>query len=112
MWNPYWNELSDVEKRIVNDKLLNIIKFHPHDSEALGGELKGLRSYNKSESDLRIYFAICFECKKEGFTEVNNCPDCDSMKNNVVKLFAAGPHSLYDILGRERRKRLKKRKKR
>jgi len=112
IWNRYWGELSDAEKGIVDDKLRNIIRFKPYDSEALDGELKGLRSYNKFESDLRILFAICYECRKGGFTEVNNCLDCSSMKNNVVKLFAAGPHSLYDILGRERRKRLGKRKKR
>jgi hypothetical protein len=30
------------------------------------------------------------------------------MENDVVKLFAAGPHPIYNSLSRERRKRLRK----
>lgn len=111
LWPKYWNELSDHEQRLVNDKLwtdTRAIRFYPHDSEPLRGELEGLRSYNKFESDLRIYFAICHECRQKGFPSVNNCTDCSSMENDVVKLFAAGPHPIYDSLSRERRKRLRK----
>lgn len=109
MWDTYWNRLNEHEQRIVNDKIVNALKFKPYESEALSGELDGLRSYNKLESDIRIYFAICRECRAGGFTKVNNCTDCDEMKDNVVKLFAAGPHSIYDILRRERKKLLRRR---
>ncbi|MGA2625744.1 MAG: hypothetical protein ABSF63_01610 [Candidatus Bathyarchaeia archaeon] len=111
MWRPHWNRLSEAQQKLVDDKIMHIIRFKPYESEGLGGELAGLRSYNKLESDLRIYFAICYECRKGGFVKVNNCPDCQEIENDVVKLFAAGPHSLLDTLGRERRKRIDKRKK-
>jgi hypothetical protein len=108
-WNSTVDKLSAHEREMIHDKLTTIIKFDPYDSESLKSPLEGLRSYNKFESDLRIIFAICYDCRKEGFTKVNNCRDCDSAGNDVVMLFVAGPHSLYDTLGRERRKRLRKR---
>jgi hypothetical protein len=109
MWGTHWARLDEGEQEIVDDKIMNVLKINPYDSEALSGELKGMRSYNQLRSDLRIYFAICHECRKGGFTKVNNCTDCNETGNDTVKLFAAGPHSIYNTLGRERRKRLSKR---
>jgi hypothetical protein len=108
-WHSYWDRLGDDEKKIVDDKIMRVLRFKPYEAEGLEGELQGMRSYNKLESGLRIYFVICHECKKGGFTKVNNCPDCSDMQENVVKLFAAGSHTIYDELSRERRKRLRKR---
>ena len=108
-WKPSTDQLSEHERKMVHDKLTTVVKLDPYDSEALEGPLEGLQSYNRFESDLRVVFAICYECRKGGFTKVNNCFDCDSKGNDVVMLFAAGPHSLYDTLRRERRKRLRKR---
>lgn len=110
-WQATTDHLSDQEKTIIDDKIQNVIRYDPYDSELLQGELKGLRSYNKIKSGNRIIFAICYECRNGGWTTVNNCIDCDSTGNNVVKLFGAGPHSLYDILKRKRQKMYKKRKK-
>ena len=106
-WEDSVNRLSVQEKRIVDDKITNVIKYDPYDSEPLKGELQGLYSYNKIASGTRIVFAICYECRRRGFTKVNNCADCESLGNDVAMLFAAGPHSIYDSFGRERRKRLR-----
>jgi hypothetical protein len=108
-WKGYWNKLGPEEQIVVDDKIMNVLRFKPYESESLEAELKGMRSYNKLESDLRIYYVICYECRKGGFTKVNNCPDCSLVKDNVVKLFAVGSHSIYAELSRERRKRLRKR---
>jgi Txe/YoeB family toxin of Txe-Axe toxin-antitoxin module len=106
-WDATTSDLSDQEKRIINDKVMNGIRLNPYDSEPLKKELEGLYSYNKIESGNRIVFAICYECRRGGFTKVNNCTDCKSIENDVVKLFGAGRHDeLYEFLGRKRKSRI------
>lgn len=98
-------------KRIVNDKIMNHIRTNPYDSEYLRCECAGLRSYTKFKSDNRIVFAICKECRENGFENVNNCEDCDEITDNTIMLFAFGGHDIYDWLGKKRKKALKKAKK-
>ena len=106
-WDDTFNRLSIQEKQIIDDKLMNVVRFYPYDSEPLQKELAGLYSYNRIGSGNRIIFAICYECRKGGFTKVNNCKDCNDMGNDVVKLFVAGPHYVYESLKIERRKRIR-----
>jgi len=107
-WNATFNDLSEQEKKVIDDKIWNVIRLNPYDSEPLQKELEGLYSYNKIESGNRIVFAICYECRKRGFTKVNNCLDCESVGNDVVKLFAAGRHdALYNYLSRKRQSRMR-----
>jgi hypothetical protein len=106
-WEDSVSRLSEQEKAIIHDKITNVIKYDPYDSESLVGPLQGFYSYNRIASGNRIVFAICYECRRRGFTKVNNCADCKSVGNDVVMLFVAGPHSIYDSFERERQKRLR-----
>jgi hypothetical protein len=110
-WNPSFSNLSRRMQEIVDDKIMNRIKHDPYDSEYLRGELEGLRSYNKFETDSRIIFAICEECRKNGFTTANNCKDCSTMPENAIMLFAFGGHDMYEKLGRQRSKAVDKARK-
>lgn len=111
MWKVTTSDLSKKMKKIVNDKVLNHIKSNPYDSEYLELELEGLRSYNKLKTDNRIIFAICEECRKNGFESANGCPDCEEIEDNTIMLFAFGGHDIYASLSRKRRKLWKKAKK-
>ena len=111
LWEITTQGLSQRMKRIVNDKVLNHIKPKPYDSEYLRLELEGLRSYTKMKLGNRIIFAICEECRKNGFESANNCPDCKEIPDNTIMLFAFGGHDIYDWLGRKRKKAWKKAKK-
>ena len=110
-WVPSTSNLSPKMKEIVNDKVINHIKHNPYDSEYLRMGLEGLRSYNKLETDSRIIFAICEECRKNGFETANNCKDCKNISDNSVMLFAFGGHDLYEKLGRQRSKVVEKARK-
>lgn len=111
LWNPSTENLSPKMKSIVRDKVENHIKYHPYDSEYLRMELEGLRSYNKLETDSRIIFAICEECRKNGFQTANNCRDCKKIPDDAIMLFAFGGHDLYKELGRKRSKTVEKARK-
>lgn len=111
LWISSTSSLSDKMKEIVDDKVLNHIKLDPYNSEYLRMELEGLRSYNELKTDSRIIFAICEECRKNGFQTANNCLDCNKMLDNTIMLFAFGGHDLYDSLGRKRSKAVEKARK-
>ena len=109
-WKDTTKGLSDKMKGIINDKVENHIKYDPYGSESLYGPLEGLWSYNKLETDNRIIFAICGDCRKRGFTSVNNCSDCEEISDDTVMLFAFGGHDMYDTFGRQRKKAWEKAK--
>jgi len=111
LWRPRFESLPKRMKEIVNDKILNHIKPAPYDSEYLRMELEGLRSYNELETDSRIIFAICEECRKNGFQPANNCRNCGEIPDNTIMLFAFGGHGLYAELGRKRSKAVDKARK-
>lgn len=111
LWTLSTANLSDKMKAIVNDKVLDRITPNPYDSEYLRMELEGLRSYNKMETDSRIIFAICEECRKNGFETANNCKDCSTTPDNAIMLFAFGGHDMYEKLGRRRSKAVEKARK-
>lgn len=108
LWIPSYAKLSPRMKTIVDDKVNNHIKNDPHDSEYLRMELEGLRSYNRFETDNRIIFAICGECRRNGFEMANNCKDCKNIPDNAIMLFVCDGHDLYKKLGRKRSKAVKK----
>lgn len=112
MWKPGFSNLSLRMKEIVNDKVVNHIKHDPYGcSEYLRMELEGLRSYNKFETDNRIIFAICEECRRNGFEIANNCTDCRKTPDNAIMLFACDGHEIYKNLGRQRSKAVEKARK-
>jgi hypothetical protein len=108
LWKETTSGLSAEMKRIVNDKVENIIKYDPFGQEALHGPLQPLYSYNKFESDNRILYAVCEDCRKRGFTSVNNCIGCNSYPDNTIFLWAFVGHDEYVKLGRQREKAWKK----
>lgn len=107
LWKKTFECLPSHIQKIVNDKILNNIKFDPYKSEYLRLELEGLRSY-KIKSGIRIIFAICEECRRNGFKKVNNCPDCEEIPDKNVMLFACGGHDMYNNLKWKRKNVLKK----
>lgn len=111
LWLPSFSSLSQRMKTIINDKVVNHIQHNPYDSEYLRMELEGLRSYNKLETDNRIIFAVCEECRKNGFEIANNCTDCKTRPDNAIMLFACDGHNLYEKLGRQRGKAVEKARK-
>lgn len=111
LWVPSFSSLSPRMKAIVDDKITNHIKHDPYDSEYLRMELEGLRSYNKLETDNRIIFAICEECRRNGFEIANNCIDCKNIPDKAIMLFACDGHDLYEKLGRQRSKAVEKARK-
>ena len=104
LWERTTRGLSTQMKRIVNDKIENHIAERPFDNEELGYELSGLWSYNKMETDSRIIYSICGDCRKKQWKEMNNCKDCDGMPNETITLWAFGGHDLYEELRRSRKK--------
>lgn len=111
LWVNTTKDLSSNMKKRVNDKVLNHIQPNPYNSEYLSFELEGLRSYTKMISDNRIVFAICEECRKNGFQDANNCFDCENIVDKTIMLFAFGGHDMYAWLGKQRKKAWKKAKK-
>lgn len=112
LWKDTTCDLSTKMKQIVNDKVENIIKYDPLGQEALHGSLEPLWSYNKIETDSRIIYAVCEDCRKRKLTTVNNCIGCSSYPNNTIFLWAFGGHDTYRKLERQREKAWKKAKKR
>lgn len=119
-WEKYFKNLPTPMQRIIDDKIMDHIRWTPYNTEQLGEELTGLWSYNKLESGYRIGYAVCEHCRKKGFTKVNNCKDCasvyDEYGDKTIKLFFCGPHPIYEDFkrknGKRRRKALQKRRKR
>jgi len=109
-WTPSTANLSPKMKRIVNDKIINHIQPDPYGQEALHFGLDGLRSYNKLETDSRIIFAICEECREKKLQTANNCKNCKDIPDNAIMLFAFGGHDIYDKLERQRSKAVEKAK--
>jgi len=110
MWISSTSNLSPKMKQIVNDKVTNHIQPNPYGQEALHFGLDGLRSYNKLETDSRIIYAICEECREKELQTANNCPDCRNIPNDAIMLFAFGGHDFYTDLERRRSKAVEKAK--
>jgi len=108
-WGKTTQGLSQPVKGIVHDKVWNHIRHKPYSYEYLSLELEGLRSFKFPSGD-RIIFAICKECRKNGFVSVNNCPECKEIADNTIMLFVFGSHDIYTSLGRKRKKEWKRAK--
>lgn len=109
-WIPSTLNLSPKMKRIIEDKVQNYIQPNPYGQEPLHFGLDGLRSYNKLETDSRIIFAICEECREKELQTANNCINCKNIPDNAIMLFAFGGHDFYDKLERLRSKAVEKAK--
>ena len=107
-WIPSTKNLPPQLKIIINDKVENNIAVQPYHSERLDYELSGLWSYNKIQSDSRIIYAICEDCRKRKFTTMNNCGECKELPDNTIMLWILGGHDMYKDLKREREKAWKK----
>ena len=109
LWKITFQSLSKQMKRIVHDKVWNHIRHKPYSYKYLSLELEGLRSFKFKSGD-RIIYAICEECRKNGFESVNNCLDCEEIADNTIMLFVFGSRDVYQKLGRKRRKAWKRAK--
>jgi Txe/YoeB family toxin of Txe-Axe toxin-antitoxin module len=107
-WIPSTQNLPPQLKIIINDKVENHIAVQPYHSERLDYELSGLWSYNKIQSDSRIIYAICEDCRKRKLTAMNNCGECKELPDNTIMLWIFGGHDMYEDLKREREKAWKK----
>jgi len=110
IWDEYFDSLSRPMQEFVNDKVWNHIRFDPYGNESLNEPLKGLWSYNDSSNGYRIIYAVCEQCRRDRYLEVNGCDkqDCSGIPNRSVKLFACGPHPIYEEFERRNGKRRKK----
>jgi hypothetical protein len=109
-WIPSTSNLSPKMKRIIDDKVQNCIQPNPYGQEPLHFGLDGLRSYNKMETDSRIIFAICEECREKELQTANNCRNCKDIPDDAIMLFAFAGHDFYDKLERQRSKAVEKAK--
>jgi len=85
----------------MNEVVDRVLKYKPYKSEKLDYALRGLRSYHIPNSEYRIIFAICEECRKDGNQSLNGCQDCDNIPSQSIILFTCGPHFIYEWLGRK-----------
>jgi Txe/YoeB family toxin of Txe-Axe toxin-antitoxin module len=107
LWERTTRGLTDHMKQIVNDKIENHIAERPYDNEELGYELSGLWSYNRMETDSRIIYSICEDCRKRKWIEMNGCGDCKDNTDNTIILWAFGGHKGRDIYQELRKMRKK-----
>ncbi|MBA7493601.1 hypothetical protein ES702_04160 [subsurface metagenome] len=107
-WIPSTQNLTSHMKKIINDKIKNHIGVSPYKEECLHYELEGLWSYNKLETDSRIIYAICEDCRKRELTIMNTCQDCEEMTDNTIILWVFAGHEVYKNLKRTRKKAWKK----
>lgn len=103
-WERSTRGLPEHIKRIICDKVENHIAERPYDAEELQYEMSGLWSYNKMETDSRIIYAICEDCRKKKWTTMNGCGDCREIPDNTIMLWIFGSHSIYDQLRMMRKK--------
>jgi len=108
-WEITTQSLPKQMREIIHDKVWNHIRHQPYNYEYLGLELEGLRSF-KFQSGDRIIYAMCKECRKNGFESVNACPECNEIADETVMLFVFGGHDVYKKLGRKRKKLWKRAK--
>jgi mRNA-degrading endonuclease RelE of RelBE toxin-antitoxin system len=89
-------------KKIINKKVETVLKYNPYKSEKLDPPLEGLRSYHIPNSEYRIIFAICNECREKHNQSKNNCPnsDCTHIPDESIMLFTCGPHDVYQWMQR------------
>jgi hypothetical protein len=102
MYSEYGKRLPKEIKDRINLAVESDLKVNPYGSESLKVSLRGLRSY-QLRGGYRIIFAICKECRKGGFTRLNNCEDCSKHPDNTVMLFLCGSHDIYKEMERLRR---------
>jgi len=79
------------------------LTLRPKDvSELLRINLKGKRSFHVG--DYRIVFALCEECRAEGFTQFNGCKDCRRHGRNDLIIFDVGHRGrIYEEMKRFQR---------
>lgn len=56
-------------------------------SKLLSKNLRGKRSKRIIRGKARIEFAICEECRRFGYENLNKCVDCKSIPDNGIKIF-------------------------
>jgi Txe/YoeB family toxin of Txe-Axe toxin-antitoxin module len=95
-------------KKIVNDKIVNVIQEKPFSTEELSYELTGLWSHNDMKNDVRTIYAVCGDCRKKKATAINDCVECGEMLDNTIMLWDLGNHSIYDQLKLMREKAWRK----
>lgn len=73
------------EKERIDKGIKNLSEHPGHNTKFLKGEFRGKRVCRIGK--IRIIFAICEECRKEGHITLNGCVDCNEMQDKTIKLF-------------------------
>jgi mRNA-degrading endonuclease RelE of RelBE toxin-antitoxin system len=105
-YRPYATErfnksISQLDRSVQErvDKAVREIASNPYASELLKIALKGKRNYRIG--DYRVIFAVCEECRRENWVELNGCSDCKKHGRNDFILFDAGHRgSIYQEIER------------
>ena len=96
MYQPYFtddfqNKLDKDHRRdrATHDRVTktvdSIIENPEHNTFPLIADLLGKRK--KRAGDIRIFFAICEECREKGYTQLNGCEGCETYPDDAIMFF-------------------------
>lgn len=77
----------NVQKRI-DKAIVEILFVKPYATKILTENLKGKRSLRVG--DYRVIIAICEECKRLNYVELNGCRGCKKHGRNDIIMFTCG----------------------
>lgn len=105
-YRPYATEhfnksMSELHRPVQQraDKAVAEIAADPYASDLLKAPLKGKRDYRIG--DYRIVYAVCDECRKENWIQMNGCSDCRKHGRSDFILFDVGHRGkIYDEIAR------------
>lgn len=70
------------------EKAIGKLRIDPyHNTKPLHGDLKGKRNIYVGKGGLRIIFAVCKECKRNGYQALNGCANCSDYLPNTIFFF-------------------------
>ncbi|MGB9694343.1 MAG: type II toxin-antitoxin system RelE family toxin [Caldisericaceae bacterium] len=86
-----FRKLGPQVQKLLDNAIREILFNRPYSSKVLKENLKGKRSLRVG--NYRIIFAICEECRKENYVQLNGCKDCKKHGTNDIIMFTCGPRS-------------------
>ena len=75
--------LEGKDKTVIESKIDEVLNDPWHNSRNMKGRRRGLRRRWLNDSD-RIIFAVCEDCRENGYERFNRCSDCDEAPDNLV----------------------------
>jgi len=77
-----FSKLSNENKERIQSAVDEILNFPKRNSKFAKGQWRGKRE--RRVGSLRIMYTHCSECREERHISINNCPDCDSINDDVA----------------------------